>query len=175
MAWVGSPPPVSPSDTPLRCPNFAVHVSNKGLGRVWLGSARTGKWIWSGRASATRAPKLTLMWGLRVLPSRGTPPYLTQRAARLQRRVRPAPKLFDAEEVRAKGEDVSSAQRGSRGRAVYYYDGQEFEDGFLVRTLKSRPALARQHGKLRPRLHPRLRPRLGSRLLRRCATSQSRA
>ena len=52
-----------------------------------------------------------------------------------KRRVRPTPKLFDADELRAKGEDVGTGMRSSRGRQVYYYDNQEFEEGFLLRHL----------------------------------------
>ena len=52
-----------------------------------------------------------------------------------KRRVRPTPKLFDADELRAKGEDVGTGVRSSRGRQVYYYDNQEFEEGFLLRHL----------------------------------------
>jgi hypothetical protein len=38
--------------------------------------------------------------------------------------VRPVPRLFDAEAMRAKGEDVGAVHRGGRGRAVYYFDNQ---------------------------------------------------
>mmetsp|Transcript_11126 Transcript_11126/g.30851 ORF Transcript_11126/g.30851 Transcript_11126/m.30851 type:complete len:140 (+) Transcript_11126:1742-2161(+) len=41
-----------------------------------------------------------------------------------KRRVRPPPKLFDVEDMRAKGEDVGSVQRGARGRAVHFFENQ---------------------------------------------------
>ena len=61
--------------------------------------------------------------------------YLGEDEGAVKRRVRPPAKLFDAEALRARGEDVGSAQRGGRGRAVYYYDNQEFEEGFLIRNV----------------------------------------
>jgi hypothetical protein len=54
-------------------------VSSYGMGRVWLGRARACRWVRSGLASATRAPRIELLCAGRMGmgPCRPSPPHRT--------------------------------------------------------------------------------------------------